>query len=205
MLTSSEWLYSWSWHHGRRTKRLELAYRQFLPSVSEIPATFEYIDFRGPPDGLLTTKIGGYPTGWGSGAGGQADIIYHIMVSCGNDEQVMARSAIDAPINRRYLAPRAPFAGSIRLPGPPAQIDVLKNCGFRRKYCQEVTVSPGRYPRGYIPEPQQSSLPPSARPRMYPRIHPWAHSWTYPRFYAWSPGLGAIPTASVVAPARPRA
>jgi hypothetical protein len=154
VLTSSEWLYSWSWHHGRRTKRLELAYRQFLPSVSEIPATFEYIDFRGPPDGLLTTKIGGYPTGWGSGAGGQADIIYHIMASFGNGAQVMARSAIVSPINRRYLPSRAPFEGPIRRPGPPAQIDILRNCVFRRKYCRKVTVSPGGYPRGYIPEPQ---------------------------------------------------
>jgi hypothetical protein len=63
MLASLEWRCSWSWHHGRQTKRLELAYRRFLPSVSEIPATFEYIDFDGPPDRLQITKIGGYPTG----------------------------------------------------------------------------------------------------------------------------------------------
>ena len=84
MLTSSEWLYSWSWHHGRRTKRLELAYCQFSSLVLEIAATFEYIDFEGPPDGLQITKIGGYPTGLGSEAGGRADIISHIMGSFGN-------------------------------------------------------------------------------------------------------------------------
>ena len=120
MLTSSEWLYSWSWHHGRRTKRLELAYRRFLPSVSEIPATFAYIDFEGPPDRLPITKIGGYPTGLGSEAGERADIISHIMASSGNGPQVMARSAIDVPINRRHMAPRAPFAGSTRSPRTPA-------------------------------------------------------------------------------------
>jgi len=84
MLTSQEWLFSWSWHHGLRTKRLELAYGQFLPLVSEIPATFEYIDFEGPPDRLQITKIGGYPTGLGSEAGGLADIISHIMAPSGN-------------------------------------------------------------------------------------------------------------------------
>jgi hypothetical protein len=71
MLTSPEWLFSWSWHHGRRTKRLELAYRRFLPLVLEIPATSEYIDFEEPPDRLQITKIGGYPTGPGSKAGGE--------------------------------------------------------------------------------------------------------------------------------------
>jgi len=84
MLTSQEWLFSWSWHHGLRTKRLELACGQFLPLVSEIPATFEYIDFEGPPDRLQITKIGGYPTGLGSEAGGLADIISHIMAPSGN-------------------------------------------------------------------------------------------------------------------------
>ena len=54
--------YSWSWHHGLRIKRLELAYCQFLLLVSEIPATFEYIDFEGPPDRLQITKTGGYIT-----------------------------------------------------------------------------------------------------------------------------------------------
>ena len=168
MLTSLEWLFSWSWHHGLRIKRLELAYRQFLTLVSEIPATFEYIDFEGPPDRLQITKIGGYPTGLGSEAGGRADIIYHLMASFGNGAQVMARRAIDPPINRRHLAPRAPFAESIRPPGPPAQIDVLRSCVFRRKYCHNVTVSLGGYLRGYITEPQQSSFRPSARPRIYP-------------------------------------
>jgi hypothetical protein len=117
MLTSLEWRFSWPWHHGRRAKRLELAYRRFLPLVLEIPATFEYIDFEGPPDRLQITKIGGYPTGLGSEAG----------------EQAMARSAIDSPIIRRHLAPRAPFAGPICPLGSPAQIDVLRSCVFRRK------------------------------------------------------------------------
>jgi len=84
MLTSMEWLFSWSWHDGRQTKRLELGYRQFSSLVSEIPATFEYIDFKGPPDRLQITKTGGYPTGLGSEAGGRADIISHIMDSFGN-------------------------------------------------------------------------------------------------------------------------
>ncbi len=158
MLASLEWTFSWSWDHGRRTKRLELAYRRFLPLVLEIPATFEYIEFEGPPDRLQITKFGGYPTGWGSEAGGRADIISHIMASSGYGAQVMARSAIDSPINRRYPVPTAPFPGSIRPLGPPAQIDVLRSCVFRRKYCQQVTVSLGGYPRGYITEPQQSSF-----------------------------------------------
>jgi hypothetical protein len=84
MLTSLEWLFSWSWHHGLRIKRLELAYRQSLSLVSEIPATFEYIDFEGPPDRLQVTKIRGYPTGLGSVAGGRAAIISHIPASFGN-------------------------------------------------------------------------------------------------------------------------
>jgi len=50
--------------------RLELAYCQFSAVVLEIPATFEYIDFEEPPDRLQITKIGGYPTGLGSEAGG---------------------------------------------------------------------------------------------------------------------------------------
>ncbi len=181
-------MHSFSWADCDRcaSKRLELAYRRFLPSVSEIPATFEYIDLEGPPDHLQITKIGGYPTGSGSEAGGWADIISHIMAPFGNGAQVMARSAIDSPINRRYLAPRAPLAGSIRPSGPPAQIDVLTNCVFRRKYYQNPTLSLLGYPRGYIPEPQQSSFSPSARPRIYPRIYPWVHSWTYPRAYRWT-------------------
>jgi len=85
MLTSLEWLFSWSWHHGLRAKRLELACCQFSSLVLEIPATFEYIDFEGPPDRLQITKIGGYPTGLGSEAGGRADIISHIMALCGRD------------------------------------------------------------------------------------------------------------------------
>ncbi len=83
VLASLEWLFSWSWHHGLRRKRLELAYCQFLSLVLEMPATFEYIDFEGPPDRLQITKIGGYPTGLGSEAGGRADIISHIMALCG--------------------------------------------------------------------------------------------------------------------------
>jgi hypothetical protein len=133
MLTSLEWRFSWPWHHGRRTKRLELAYRRFLPLVLEIPATFEYIDFEGPPDRLQITKTGGYPRGLGSEAGERADIISHIMASSGNGAQAMARSAIDSPIIRRHLAPRAPFAGPICPLGSPAQIDVLRSCVFRRK------------------------------------------------------------------------
>jgi len=173
MLTSLEWLSSWSWHDGRRTKRLELAYRQFLLLVSEITATFEYIDFEGPPDRLQITKIGGYPTGLGSEAGGRADIISHIVAPFGNGVCEMARCASDSPLNWRCLAPRTPFAGSIRPPGIPAQIDALRSCVFLRKYYQNLTVSLGRYPRGYVTEPQQSSFRPSARRRMYPRIHPW--------------------------------
>ena len=78
-------VYSWFWHDGRRTKRLELVYRQFSAIVFEIPAIFEYIDFKGPPDRLRITKIGGYPTGLGSEAGGRADIISHIMALFGKD------------------------------------------------------------------------------------------------------------------------
>jgi len=58
---------------------LELAYRQFLPLLSEIPATFEYIDFERPPDHLQITTTGGYQTGLGSESGGRADIISRYM------------------------------------------------------------------------------------------------------------------------------
>ena len=95
-LAALEWLFSWSWHHGLRRKRLELAYCQFLSLVLEMPATFEYIDLEGPPDRLQITKIGGYPTGLGSEAGGRADIISHIMASFGNGAQAMAHRAIDS-------------------------------------------------------------------------------------------------------------
>ena len=99
------------------------------------------------------------------------------MVPFGNGAQSMARYAIDSPINRRYLAPKAPFAGSIRPAGPPVQIDALRSCVFLRKYYQKVIVSLSGYPRGYIAEPQQSSFRPSARPQIYLR--------TYPRVYPW--------------------
>jgi len=168
MLTSPEWLFSWSCRHGRRTKRLELAYRQSLLLVSEIPATFEYIDFEGPPGRLQVTKIEGYPTGLGSEPSGRADIISHMMAFFGNGAKVMAHNAINSPINRRHLAPRTPLAGSIRPPGTPAQIDVLRSCVYLREYCQNLTVSLSGYPRGYVTETQQSSFRPSARPRVYP-------------------------------------
>ena len=84
MPASLEWLFSWSWTHGRRAKRLELAYRQFSSLVSEIPSTFEYIDLEGRPGRLQITKIGGYPTGLGSESGGRADRISHVMAPFGN-------------------------------------------------------------------------------------------------------------------------
>ena len=114
MLASVEWPFSWSWHHGLRTKRLELAYRRFLPSVSEIPATFEYIDFDGPPDRLQITKIGGYPTGLGSGADGWADTRPHLMGRFGNGTRAMACRSVALPANGLQLAPRAPLTGPIR-------------------------------------------------------------------------------------------
>lgn len=83
MLTSPERLFSWSWHHGLRTKRLELAYCRFSSLVLEIAATYEYIDLEGPPDLLQIMKTGGYPTGLGSEAGGRADIMSHIMALFG--------------------------------------------------------------------------------------------------------------------------
>ena len=204
--TSLKWLFSWSWHDGRRTQRLELGYRQFSPLVSEIPATFEYIDFEGPPERLQITKIGGYPTGLGSEPSGRAYIISHIMAPFGNGVQAMARSANDSPLNRRCLAPRTPFSGSIRPMGTPAQIDVLRSCVFLRKYCRNLTVSLGGYPRGYITEPQQSSFRPSARRRIHPRIYPGHIPGPIPGPTRRPiPGPGAAPTASTVALARSHA
>ncbi len=130
MLTSLEWLFSWPWHHGHRTKRLELAYCQFSSLVSEIPATLDCIDFEGPPDRLEVTKTGGYPMGLGTEAGGQADLISHIMASYGNGAQLMARRAIDSPIDRRYQAPRASFAGSIRPLGPRPKSMYSEECCY---------------------------------------------------------------------------
>ena len=97
MIASLAWIFGWYWHHGRRANRLELAYRRFWPLVPEIPATSEYIDFEGSPDRLQVTKIGGYPTGLGSEAGGRADIISHIMASFGNGTQAMERRAVNSP------------------------------------------------------------------------------------------------------------
>ena len=111
----------------------------------------------------------------GSEPSGRADIISHIMASFGNGSQSMACSTIYSPIIRRYLAPMAPFAGSIRLPGTPAQIDVLKSCVFLRKYYQNLTVSLGGYPRGYIAEPGWSPLVSRIYPPIYPPIYPRAY------------------------------
>ena len=122
-----------------------------------------------------------------------------------------AGRATDFPINRRYLAPRASSAGSIRPLGPPAQVDVLRSCVFLRKYYQKLTISLGGYPRGYITEPRRTSFRPSARPQIYLRTYPRVYSWTTPGFVPGSitgptrgpiPGPGSIPTASAVALAR---
>ena len=69
----------------------------------------------------------------------------------------MACRSVALPANGLQLAPRSPLTGPIRPPVTPAQIDVLKSCVCRRKYRQNVTVSPAGYPRGYITEPQQDS------------------------------------------------
>ena len=202
MLASPEWLLDWCWHHGCRTKRLELAYCQFLSLVPEMPATLDCIDFEGPPDRLQITKTGGYPMDLGSEAGGRTDIISHDMAELGNGSRAMAYSNRDSPLTRRPSALGAPPGGSIRPPGPPAQIDALRSCVFLRKYWQKVTVSLGGYPRGYATEPQQSSFRPSARSRIYP----WVYSWAYPRVHSWAiPRPGAIPTASAVTLAWPHA
>ena len=84
VLTSLEWPFKWSWCHGLQIKRLELACCQFSSLVLEIPATLEYIDLEEPPGRIHITKIGGYPTGLGSEAGGRGDIISHILVSFGD-------------------------------------------------------------------------------------------------------------------------
>jgi hypothetical protein len=57
--------FGWANHDGVGPKRLELAYRPLLTTVSEIPLLFEYIDFGGPPDRLQIANIGGYPVGPG--------------------------------------------------------------------------------------------------------------------------------------------
>jgi len=132
MLASLEQVFSWSWRHGLRANGLELAYRQFLPSVLEMPSTFEYIDFEGPPDRLRITKIGGYPTGLDSEAGGRTDIISHDMAKLGNGSRAMAYSNRESPITRRPSALGAPLGGPICPLGPPAQIDVLRSCVFGR-------------------------------------------------------------------------
>jgi len=105
----------------------------------------------------------------GSEPSGRADIISHIMASFGNGSQSMACSTIDSPISRWYPAPRTPFGTSIRPPGTPAQIDVLKSCVFLRKYYQNLTVSLGGYPRGYLVEPGWSPL---CSPGLSPGLSP---------------------------------
>jgi len=77
-------LFGRPWRHGRRTQRLELGYRQFSAIVSEIPALFEYIDFRRPPDRIQIAKIGGYPVGPGMEPRKGSDIISHNLAIFGN-------------------------------------------------------------------------------------------------------------------------
>ena len=69
MLASLKQLFSWSWRHDRRGRRLELGYCQKSSLVLEIPAIFAYIDFEGPPDRLQITRTGGPLTGLAITAG----------------------------------------------------------------------------------------------------------------------------------------
>ena len=69
MLASLKRLFSWSWRHGRRKRRLELGYCQKSSLVLEIPATIEYIDFEGSPDRLQITGNGALLTSLGTSAG----------------------------------------------------------------------------------------------------------------------------------------
>jgi hypothetical protein len=59
MLASLKQLFSWSWRHGRRGRRLELGYCQKSSLVLEIPAISAYIDFERPPERLQITRSGG--------------------------------------------------------------------------------------------------------------------------------------------------
>ncbi|HON43547.1 MAG TPA: hypothetical protein PLM74_10545, partial [Bacillota bacterium] len=131
---------------------LELGYRQFSAIVSEIPAFFEYIDFRGPPDGIQIAKIGGYPVGPGMASGTEGDRISHNMAVYGNTAQSMEYASAEPPHTRPPLTPRAPFAAPIRRLETPAQMHVLKNCAYRQKYRQKLTACRLGYPRGYILE-----------------------------------------------------
>jgi len=84
----------------------------------------------------------------GSETGGRADIISHIMASSGNGAQVMAGSATDSPINRRYLAPKAPFAGSIRPPRASGPNRCTQKLRFPPKVVSRSDRISGRIPPG---------------------------------------------------------
>jgi hypothetical protein len=64
MLAPMKRIFSWSWHHGRRGRRLELGYYQKPSLVLEIPAIFAYIDFEGPPDRSKSPKSEGVRRVW---------------------------------------------------------------------------------------------------------------------------------------------
>ena len=107
---------SWPNEDGTTRKRLELAYRQLSAAVLEIPALFEYIDFRGPPDRLRIAKIGGYPAGPGMEPGKGSDIISHNLSFPGNSAWVMAWPGAEIPDNRLASTPRAPFSALVHRP-----------------------------------------------------------------------------------------
>jgi len=140
---------TWNWHIVSFCYWFRRYPQLMSTSISEDRRTaFEPRELGGIRRVWAVSQAGGptqYPTSW-----------LHLVTACKRGHVVPSISQLIGGI----WPPRTPFSGSIRRPEPPAQIDVLRNRVFRRKYRQNLTVSLGGYPRGYITEPQQSSFPP---------------------------------------------
>ncbi len=104
--------------------------------------------------------------------------MFHYMALLGSSLPTMPDSTRDSPITRRSSALGAHLGGPICALEPPAQIDVLRSCVFRRKYWQNVTVSLGGYPRGISLSHSGHPSVPQHSPQIYPQIYPWVYSWT---------------------------
>ena len=145
--------FSWPNYDGRGSQRLELACCQFSSLVSEIAATFEYIDFGGPPNHLQIAKTGGYPTGPGAESRSWAYIISHNADISGVAAREVACYATSYPHNVSQPTHNLPLPVPIRPRPVWAQMHVLRNCVYRQNYYQHLTASLFGYPRGYVAEP----------------------------------------------------
>ena len=121
--------------------------------VSEIPATFEYIDFGGTLNHLQIAKTGGYPTGPGAKSRSWTYMISHNVGMSGVVAREVVCYAASYPHNGSQPAHNIPLPVPIRPMPAWAQMHVLRNCVYRQDYYQNLTVSLFGYPRGYVVKP----------------------------------------------------